>query len=198
MRSWTRTLNLDDAHTLLALGQPGTPLLVWQRACHDALSHLSTARCRELIRIVREDFLTVEDHVLLPTPFTEHYAAASPVEQVELVHVQWALTHPLSLQAAIHLVHPALESGSPQIHLAQFTAFVDEQLGTASRASRTKTRTVLVGALEGVGCLGTQGTGRYRTLWARRGAPTPATIAYLTERGGPTLVAQLTACSSLR
>ena len=195
MRSWTRTLNLDDAHTLLALAQAGTPLLVWHRACHDALSHLSTARCRELIRIVREDFLEVQDHCIQPTLFTRHYETANPVEQVELVHVQWALTHPLTLEAAEHLVHPALEAGSPQIHLEQFTRFVDGRLGTASRASRTKTRTVLVGALEGVGCLGTQGTGRYRTLWARRGAPTPATVAFLTERGGPELVSLLTACS---
>lgn len=194
MRSWTRTLNLDDAHVLLGLATPGTPELVWKQSCHAALSHLSTARCRELIRILREDFLALERGRIGRSLFLEHYVPAPPPARIELVAAQWALTHPLSLDAVDRLIRPALEAGDPQIHLADFTDFVGSRVETASQASLVKTRTVLVRALEGVGCLGTQGTGRHRTLWAKRGTPLAATVTFLEARGGPTLPSRLTAC----
>ncbi|MFK7931789.1 MAG: hypothetical protein AB8H79_26670, partial [Myxococcota bacterium] len=61
MKSWTRTLNLDDAHTLLALAQPGSTQAEWTQACHAALPGLSVARRRELVRLLREGFLTWTD-----------------------------------------------------------------------------------------------------------------------------------------
>lgn len=194
MRSWTRTLNLDDAHSLLALARPGTPLLVWERACHRHLGHLSTARRRELIRIVREEYLAREGLHLAQNLFLRHYDAATALEQVELVAAQWALSHPLSLATVEALVQPALDAEDPQIPLARLDAFVAEQLETDSAQSLGKTRRVLVKALEGVGCLGAQGTGRHRTIWAKHGQPSRATWAYLEQRGGPELPRRLTAC----
>lgn len=197
MRSWTRTLNLEDAHALLALARPGTPLLVWERACHRHLGHLSTARRRELIRIVREEFLTIVDLRLQENAFLRHYDLATDDEQRELVCAQWALSHPLSLATVAHLVQPALDSDDPQISLARLDTFVAEQLDTDSAQSLGKTRRVLVKALEDVGCLGAQGTGRHRTVWAQHGEPSPALWAYLEERGGSELPRQLTACREL-
>lgn len=194
MRSWTRTLNLPDAHALLALARPGTPQLVWERACHAHLGHLSTARRRELIRIVREEFVALDDRRLASNRFLHHYDQATADEQHELVCAQWALSHPLSLATVAHLVQPALDADDPQIPLARLDAFVDEQLATDSAQSLRKTRRVLVKALEDVGCLGTRGTGRHRTIWARHGQPSRALWAYLVEREGAELPRQLTAC----
>ncbi len=198
MRSWTRTLNLDDAHTLLALAVPGRAIEDWTTACHANLPRLSVARRRELIRMVRDAFLSWEDGRVEPGLFLTHYTGAPASAQVELVAVQWALTHPLPLLAVERLVHPALESDAPEIALEAFTTLVARTLTTASDASLAKSRTVLLGALEGVGALTTSGTGRHRRLFARRGRPLGETRAYLVARGGPTLPARLTACEPLR
>lgn len=194
MRSWTRTLNLDDAHTLLALAEPGATVEAWTAACHAALPRLSAPRRRELVRIVRDDFLSWEDGRIELGLFARHYHAAPAMVQVELVNVQWALTHPLPLVAVEALVEPALAAADPEIPLGAVDALVHRTLATRSAASLGKSRTVLLGALEGVGALESSGTGKHRRLFARRGAPDPATCAYLVERGGPGLPAALTAC----
>jgi len=195
VRSWTRTLNLDDAHTLLALATPGLALELWTRSCHQSLPRLSPARRRELIRMVRDDFLSWEDGRVELGLFGQHYSPASASVQVELVAVQWALTHPLPLIAVRELIEPALAARSPEISLSQFTLLVDQSLATSSAASLRKSRAVLLGALEGVGALVGSGTGKHRRLFAHRGNPAAATRRYLTERGGPSLPAALTACS---
>ena len=194
MRSWTRTLNLDDAHTLLALAVPGRGVEDWTTACHASLPRLSAARRRELIRMVRDAYLSWEDGRVEPGMFLTHYTRAPASAQVELVSVQWALTHPLPLLAVERLVEPALQAASPEIPLDAFTRLVGDALQTGSETSLSKSRTVLLGALEGVGALGTSGTGRHRRLFAQRGRPLPETRTYLVARGGPTLPARLTAC----
>lgn len=194
MRSWTRTLNLEDAHALLALARPGTPQLVWERACHRHLGHLSTARRRELIRIVRDDFLQLQERRIVENLFLRHYDRATDDEQRELVTARWALSHPLSLAAVETLVQPALDADDPQIPLPRLDAFVAKMLATDSAQSLGKTRRVLVKALEGVGCLGTQGTGRHRIVWAQHGEPSAALWAYLVDHGDEELPRRLTAC----
>lgn len=195
MRSWTRTLNLDDAHTLLALTRPGDEEVAWVARAHEALAHQSPPRRRELVRMVREELLDWEDGCVAPGLFLTHYAAAGASGQVELLDVQWALTHPLPLVAVAELVEPALACAEPAIPLARVDALVEDRLTTRSTASLRKTRTVLVGALEGVGALDTRGTGQHRTLVARRGCPGPEARAYLVARGGAELPRRLTACS---
>jgi len=183
VKSWTRTLNLDDAHTLLALAEPGTDQQAWTRACHEALPDLSVARRRELVRLLREGFLewtpeqTIDDGLFLRV-----YNQAPAMGQIDLVAVQWALSHPITLQAIDALVVPALEADDPDIPLAQVEALVGEHLDTDSTESQRKTRTVLLGALEGIGTLETRGTGQHRTLRAHRGTPHPAAFGYLVLR----------------
>ena len=195
MRSWTRTLNLDDAHTLLALAVPGRGIEDWTAASHASLPRLSTPRRRELIRMVRDAYLSWEDGRVEPGLFLTHYTGAPASAQVELVSAQWALTHPLPLLAVERLVLPALAEQRPEIALRRVTQLVESVLKTASPASLVKSRTVLLGALEGVGALTTSGTGRHRRLFARHGRPLAETRAYLVARGGPTLPRRLTACA---
>jgi len=182
LKSWTRTLNLDDAHTLLALAVPGTPLAEWTAACHDALPDLSAARRRELVRILRDSFLEHNGEVLGTGLFMQFYANAPAVAQIDLVKLQWALTHDLSLLAAERLVAPALSSGHLEIPLARVETFVAEHLDTRSQESLRKTRTVLLGALDGIGVLHTRGTGQHRSLSASRATPHPLAFAYLVAR----------------
>lgn len=182
LKSWTRTLNLDDAHTLLAIAHPGGSLSAWAEACHDHLPGLSLARRRELVRMLRDDFLDVAGDAIEPGLFLTTYLTSPARAQVDLVHAQWALSHPLSVLAADRLVAPALELGEPDIPLDDVERLVSEHLATSSAESRRKTRTVLLGALEGVGVLQTRGTGQHRSLRAARGAPHPVTFGYLVRR----------------
>ena len=183
MKSWTRTLNLDDAHTLLALAVPGTDQATWTKACHDALPDLSMARRRELVRLLREGFLLWRDDGSIDRGlFLRIYNDAPASGQIDLVGVQWALSHPLSLVAIEALVVPALESGHADIPLARVETLVQANLETSSAESLRKTRTVLLGALEGIGTLVTRGTGQHRSLAASRGEPHPVAFGYLVLR----------------
>jgi hypothetical protein len=183
VKSWTRTLNLDDAHTLLAAVEPGMRVDAWSEACHDLLPELSVARRRELIRILRDGFLEVSpEGRVLPGLFLDRYQDAPAAAQIDLVHIQWALSHPVTLVAVDELVAPALDTGEFDIPLDDVEALVEQQLVTSSVESRRKTRTVLLGALEGIGVLVTRGTGQHRALRASRGAPHPLAWGYLVLR----------------
>jgi hypothetical protein len=183
VKSWTRTLNLDDAHTLLAYAEPGSDSSEWSEQCHAMLPKLSLARRRELIRMLRDGFLELDDNSrILEGTFLERYRNASAVAQVDLVQFQWALSHPLSLIAAERLVAPALDANDLDIPLEHVERLVSEHLSTSSAESRRKTRTVLLGALEGIGVLETRGTGQHRALRAARGRPHPLTFGYLVLR----------------
>lgn len=183
MKSWTRTLNLDDAHTLLALAEKGRTLASWSTACHAALPELSPPRRRELIRILRDQFLDwTQDERVADGLFLRVYSKAPASAQLDLVDVQWALSHPLTLLATEKLVAPALRRGDAKLPLPAVEAFVAQHLVTESAESLRKTRTVLLGAMEGVGTLVTRGTGQHRSLAPARGNPHPVAFAYLVLR----------------
>ena len=183
MKSWTRTLNLDDAHTLLAVATPGLSLAEWTQRCHTSLPNLSIARRRELIRLLRDGFLEwTDDDTIAPGLFLQFYATASATAQIDIVNVQWALSHPITLVGVERLVQPTLESGQTDIPLKDVEKLVASNLHTRSAESLRKTRTVLLGAMEGIGTLVTRGTGQHRQLSAARGRPHPLTFAYLVHR----------------
>jgi hypothetical protein len=179
VKSWTRTLNLDDAHSLLAMAHPGRDLTTWADACHEELPGLSVARRRELVRMLRDGFLDHEHDRIVDGLFLRTYRSAPAAAQIDLVHHQWALTHPLSLVAAERLVASSLATGRLDIPLEVVEEFVAAHLQTDSAESLRKTRTVLLGALEGIGVLETSGTGQHRALRASRGRPHPITFGWL-------------------
>lgn len=184
MNTWTRTLNLDDTHTLLALARPGMDLQRWIDACHRALHPLSQPRRAELIRLVRHDFVDDDGVRVTDAGFLATYARAPASVQLELVAARWATTHPITILAATELVGPALANGRPAIPLAAVDAFVADKVGSASPESLRKTRTVLLAALEGVGAVITRGTGQHRSIVAAHGRPHPITFAWLYAEGG--------------
>lgn len=183
MKSWTRTLNLDDAHSLLAIARNGRAQGDWAKACHPLIPELSLPRRRELIRLVRDNYLDWnKDMTVRDGLFHQFYWDAPASAQVELVDVQWATSHPLTLIAVETLVKPALEKGATAIRLAAVESLVAKYLETESAESKRKTRTVLLGAMEGIGTLRTRGTGQHRSLEASRGAPHPIVFAYLVHK----------------
>ena len=168
---------------MLALAEPGRKKADWTAACHEALPELSVARRRELIRLLREGFLDwTADDTIDDGLFLRVYADAPATGQIDLVSVQWALSHDLTLTAVDQLVTPALESGDTVIELQQVEDLVRANLDTDSAESLRKTRTVLLGALEGIGTLATRGTGQHRSLAASRGRPHPIAFGYLVLR----------------
>lgn len=183
MKSWTRTLNLDDAHSLLALARPGLGCDAWSKACHDMIPDLSMPRRRELIRLVRDGFLEWTkseriDHGL----FLRTYAEAPAAAQLDLVEIQWAMSHPLTLIAVETLVAPALDRRDRAIPLDTVETLVARHIESDSEESLRKTRTVLLGAMEGIGTLVTRGTGQHRSLEAARGTPHALGFGYLVLR----------------
>lgn len=183
MKSWTRTLNFDDAHTLLAITRPGLHLDAWIERCKHHLPHLSSDRQREVLRLLRDGFLEVDRHDHIENGlFLRFYTQAPASAQLDLVQVQWALTHPISLLAVSELVSPALDRNTPEITLHEVEALVREHVVTDSAESIRKTRTVLLNALDGVGAMVTRGTGQHRSIRAARGAPHPLAFGYLVVR----------------
>jgi hypothetical protein len=183
VKSWTRTLNLHDAHTLLALATPGRRRDEWTRACHAALPHLSMPRRRELIRLLRDGFIEwTDDERIADGLFLDTYRTAPAAAQLDLLDLEWALSHPITLLAVEELVAPALGAKDRTIPLDAVEELVARHVGTDSAESLRKTRTVLLGAMEGIGALVTRGTGQHRHLAASRGAPHPLAWTYLLRR----------------
>ena len=183
MKSWTRTLNLDDAHSLLALAKRGRKCGEWADECHGILPDLSLARRRELIRLVRDGFLEwSSDDRIDDAPFMTVYAQAPAAAQLDLVEIQWALSHPSTLIGVEALVAPLLTKTERAIPLQAVEDLVVRHIDTGSAESLRKTRTVLLGAMEGIGTLSTRGTGQHRALCASRGQPHALGFAYLILR----------------
>jgi hypothetical protein len=141
---------------------------------------MSQARRKELVRILKSGFIEIDPQGRVDTSnFLGTYHGSPASAQIDLLAIQWALSHPLSLIASTQLVKKGLDTDNTEIALASVEALVGSHLKTTSKESRRKTRTVLLGALEGIGILETSGTGKNRSLKAKRGEPHPITFAYL-------------------
>jgi hypothetical protein len=183
VKSWTRTLNRDDAHDLLGCAEPGIAFADWRTAASPRIAHLSPDRQREIFRILRNQFLTwTEDQRIAEGLFLGRYHRLPASVQIQLLDVHWALSHPISLIAIRALLIPAVESNQLDIPLADLDALVAKHVESVSSESLRKTRTVLLGALEETGALLGRGTGQHRTLQARRTRPHPMVFSYLILR----------------
>jgi len=183
VKSWTRTLNLDDAHSLLAFAEPGLSYQDWRTDASSLIAHLSADRQREIFRILRDQFLDWSSEGLIEDgPFLAAYQRVPASVQIELLNHHWALSHSLSLIVLRQLVAPALEAEKPDIELADLDRIVAAQVDSGSTQSLRKTRTVLLGALEATGTIIGRGTGQHRSLRAARTEPHPLVYTYLVRR----------------
>jgi len=183
VKSWTRTLNRDDAHDLLSCAEPGLTFADWRTEASPRITHLSPDRQREIFRILRNQFLTwTEDQRIAEGLFLGRYHRVPASVQIQLLDVHWALTHPIALIAVRSLLVPAVESNQLDISLAELDALVAQHVDSVSSESLRKTRTVLLGALEETGALLGRGTGQHRQLKANRTRPHPRVFSYLILR----------------
>lgn len=193
LESWTRTLNEDDALTLVDLARPGLPLDAWTEDAHDALPQAGRDRRTETIRLVRERLLDWdaapdgEPPTVAATDWLRLMHDGAPYARVELLWGRYLFDQAWVRRAIEHLVAPALAAAdtplSPRdadrIDLDRWTDFVDAHLRPdAGDASRPKTRQQIQRALSRLGVLEIEDprAGLTRAVHAR---PAPVVFGWL-------------------
>lgn len=180
--SWTRTLNAEDAASLLDLARPGMTLADWTEEGHRLLPQASAPRRRDLLRLVRQDLLD-HDEAILDSSFLRLFQGGSPHRRDTLLHGRLAARRPWVERAVDELIAPALAASqrplaphdSDLVPDNAWTDFIARHLrpGTPPEA-RQKTRTCVIRALRDVGVL-TDGP----QTRVRRGRPEPVAFAWL-------------------
>lgn len=190
LTSWTRTLNQEDALTLLDAAHPGTPVAEWAEVADRILPQASPARRRELIRIVREELLDSRDGVVVASAWLRLFQDGSPHRRLGLLYGRLSRNRPLVLRALDELVHPALEvldrplapHGAELLEAEVWERFLRSVLRPdVPHEAFVKTRSTLQGALRDLGVLEISGN-RGRTLRVRHGRPEPRAFAWVVAR----------------
>lgn len=190
LTSWTRTLNEDDALTLLDSAHPGASVDDWAEMGDRLLPQASPARRRELIRIVRNELLDSRDGIIVDSAWLRLFHGGSPHRRLGLLYGRLWRNRPLVLRALDELVHPALERADRPLaprdaDLLDANAW--EQFLRASlrpevpHEAFVKTRSTLQAALRDVGVLEIAG-GRARAIRVRHGRPDPLAFAWVVAR----------------
>ncbi|MGA3123999.1 MAG: hypothetical protein ABSF69_24840 [Polyangiaceae bacterium] len=190
LTSWTRTLNEEDALTLLDSAHAGTSVEDWAARGDSLLPQASPARRRELIRIVREELLDSRDAVIVESAWLRLFQNGSPHRRLGLLYGRLWRNRPVVLRALDEVVHPALERADRP--LAPHDSDVidadtwDRFLRSALRSdvpseAFAKTRSTVQGALRDVGVLEITGN-RERAFRVRRGRPDPLAFAWVVAR----------------
>lgn len=185
LTSWTRTLNEEDALTLLDSAHEGTSVEEWVILGDRLLPQASSARRRELIRIVREELLDSRDGMIVASAWRRLLQDGSPHRRLGLLYGRLWRNRPLVLRALDEVIHPALSRADrplaphgadiidPQDWDRFLRACLHPDVPTEAYA---KTRNTLLGALRSVGVLEISG-GREREIRVRRGRPDPIAFA---------------------
>lgn len=190
LTSWTRTLNEEDALTLLDSAHAGTSVEEWATLGDRLLPQASPARRRELIRIVREELLDSRDGTIVGSAWLRLFQEGSPHRRLGLLYGRLWRNRPLVLRALDELVHPALERSDRPLAPHDADLIEAEAWDRFLRASLrpdvpheafVKTRSTLQGALRDVGVLEITGN-RGRVIRVRRGRPDPLAFAWVLAR----------------
>lgn len=188
--SWTRTLNEEDALSLLDAALPGTPVEEWEELGHRLLPQASQARRRELIRIVREELLDTREGVIVASTWLRLLQEGSPHRRLGLLYGRLWRNRPLVLRALDELIHPLLARShrplaphdSDALNADDWDAFLRSCLRPdVPSEAFAKTRSTLQGALRVVGVLEITGN-RGREFRVKRGRPDPLAFAWTVAR----------------
>ncbi len=190
LTSWTRTLNEEDALTLLDNAQPGTSVAEWTELADRLLPQASAARRRELIRIVRDELLDTHEDKVIASAWLRLFQDGSPHRRLGLLYGRLWRNRPLVLRALDELVHPALARAdrplAPRDADLVEPEVWDQFLRSCLRSdvpgeAFAKTRSTVQGALRAVGVLEITGN-QIRTCRVRRGRPDPLAFAWVVAR----------------
>jgi hypothetical protein len=190
LTSWTRTLNEEDALTLLDNAHGGMSVADWADLADRLLPQASAARRRELIRMVREELLDVRNDAVVASAWLRLFQDGNPHRRLGLLYGRLWRNRPLVQRALDELVHPALERADRP--LAQYDAdlidadtwdrFVRQSLRPdVPPEAFAKSRSTVQGALRVVGVLEISGS-HARTCRVRRGRPDPLAFAWVVAR----------------
>lgn len=190
LTSWTRTLNEEDALTLLDNAQPGTSVADWAELADQLLPQASAARRRELIRMVRDELLDAREETILASAWLRLFQDGSPHRRLGLLYGRLWRNRPLVARALDQIVHPALERADRPLaprdaDLLEPNVW-DEFVRTCLRPgvpseAFVKTRSTVQGALRSVGVLDISGN-QGRTCRVRRGRPDPLAFSWVVAR----------------
>jgi len=190
LTSWTRTLNAEDALTLLDSAHAGNSIADWEELGDRILPQASPARRRELIRIVREELLDSQDGVVVESAWLRLLQAGSPHRRTGLLYGRLWRNRPVLLRALDTLVHPALERAdrplaphdSDLLEADEWDGFLRAVLrADVPHEAFVKTRSTVQSALRDVGVLEISGN-QQRTIRVRRGRPDPLAFAWVLAR----------------
>ena len=187
LTSWTRTLNEDDAQTLLDLAQPELNLDEWRELGHRLLPQANVYRRNDHLRLVCAHLMDHDGTSVLPSRHLELFQQGSPHLRSTLLWGRYFWHQPLIHCALAQLVGPALACADRP--LAPHDAALippeawDRALATWLRpetpdVARRKTLTTLQRALALTGVLAVE-THPTRTTTAQHGRPDPLGFAWL-------------------
>lgn len=160
--SWTRTLNEDDAITVVLDAQPGQRLADWEARAHDVLPQANRARRVETIRLVRDQLLDLHADRIAPSTWLRLFQEGSPARRLGLLYGRLHARRPWILRAADELILPHLARADEPLapHDAdliapdEWTDFVARhRLERTRPESVKKTRTVIQRNLARLGVL---------------------------------------------
>jgi hypothetical protein len=190
LTSWTRTLNEADALALLDSAHEGMSVKDWAICGDRLLPQASSARRRELIRIVREELLDSRDGLIVASAWRRLLQEGSPHRRLGLLYGRLWRGRPLVLRAVEEVIHPALSRADRPLAPHDADIIDPEDWDRFLRAclhpdvppeAYAKTRNTLLGALRAVGVLEIS-SGREREIRVRRGRPDPIAFAWVVAR----------------
>ena len=190
LTSWTRTLNEEDALTLLDSAQPGCSVPDWEELGDRLLPQASPNRRRELVRMVREELLDHHDGVILDSTWLRLLQAGSPHRRLGLLYGRLWQNRPVLVRALEELVLPALREAdrplarydSDLIDAPAWDGFLRSVLRPdVPIEAFAKTRSTLQAGLRAVGTLEIGAT-RERATRVRHGRPDPLAFSWVLAR----------------
>jgi hypothetical protein len=181
LKSWTRTVPEHEGLALIDLAEPGMSVDAWRAAADAALPHADASYRQTLTRIVLRMLVDVDGDVLIDTPFRRLVVSGSPRLRHDLFYARYGVAHPWTLLALGQVVLPRLDADEDgaRVGIDEWDAFVLRfvEEGT-SEASRRKTRSTVIGALQQLGVVDREGPSHAPTR-LRRGDPDPLAFAWV-------------------
>lgn len=187
MKSWTRTLNEEDALLLLELALAEPQLEAWQEQAHEKLPQASRARRRETIRIVERELLDIEGGRIRRTTYLRLFDEGRPGRRHDLLYGRLLFPNPWIRVALAELVLPQLaqtdEPLAPRdadlIPADSWDALLEGHLKSGTGAeSVKKTRSTLQRNLANLGLLAVNGATTRETR-VRRAEPDELAFGWL-------------------
>lgn len=173
LKSWTRTVPAAEAMSLILAATPGEEVEAWASRAEALLPQGEPSYRQTLLRLVERLFLLVDGGRIVESPLLKLITGANEQRRQDLFAAAYGLAHPWTLLACRKLVLPRLDAAGEGALVTmeewdQLVARFSEP--DATDASRRKTRSTVIGALQQIGVL-ERDTHAGAPTRLRRGAP---------------------------